>query len=282
MAVYAIGDIQGCYDELARLIEAVNFDPAADRLWFCGDLVNRGGQSLEVLRLVHSLGDRAVVVLGNHDLSLLSVGLRKSEEQSRVNPDLRRVLFAEDRDTLLDWLRGRELAHYDRELDFLMVHAGVAPHWDLAATLRHAGEVEAKLHGEGHERLLKQMFGNSPDLWHPKLRGVERWRATINVLTRMRYVTPRGKLDFQEKGAPGTQKPGLYTWFAVPGRKPIGTRVVCGHWSTLGLAIGLGMYSIDTGCVWGGQLTALRLDVTTPQIVQVQANPERARNNGDS
>ncbi|MDZ3823234.1 MAG: symmetrical bis(5'-nucleosyl)-tetraphosphatase [Pseudoxanthomonas sp.] len=281
MAVYAIGDVQGCHDELVRLIEAIAFDPARDQLWFCGDLVNRGGQSLEVLRLVRGLGDRAVVVLGNHDLSLLSVAERRTEDQARVNPDLRRVLFAPDRDELLGWLRSRRLAHHDPALDFLMVHAGVAPRWNVEDCLRHAGEVEEKLQGEGYRRLLKQLFGNTPDLWHPKLRGVERWRATINVLTRMRYVSPRGRLDFSEKGPPGTQKPGLYTWFAVPGRKPIGTRVVCGHWSALGLFIGLGIHAIDTGCVWGGRLTALRLDGDVPVPVQVTANPERVRNGGD-
>jgi bis(5'-nucleosyl)-tetraphosphatase (symmetrical) len=281
MAVYAIGDIQGCYDELSRLIDTLRFDPARDRLWFCGDLVNRGGQSLEVLRLVRSLGDSATVVLGNHDLSLLAVAQRKPDEQQRVNTDLRRVLFAEDRDVLIDWLRGRSLAHHDPELDFLMVHAGIAPRWDLSATLRNAREVEARLHGEGHQRLLKQMFGNAPDTWHPKLRSIERWRASINVLTRMRYVTPRGRMDFQEKGAPGTQRAGLYTWFAVPGRQPIDTRIVCGHWSALGLFIGLGIHAIDTGCVWGGALTALRLDADVPQVTQVAANPERSRNRGD-
>lgn len=277
MAVYAVGDVQGCYDELMRLLDRVAFDPAADRLWFCGDLVNRGGQSLEALRLVHSLRDHSVVVLGNHDLSLLSVAERKPEEQARVNPDLRRILFADDRDTLIDWLRQAKLAHYDESLDFLMVHAGVAPSWDLAATLRYAGEVEARLRGDGYRTLLRQMFGNRPDTWHSRLRGTERWRVIINALTRMRYVSPRGKMDFREKGPPGTQKAGQYTWFAAPGRRAIGTRVVCGHWSALGLFMGLGVYAIDTGCVWGGYLTALRLDADTPQIVQVAANPERFR-----
>lgn len=277
MAVYAIGDVQGCADELSRLIDAVAFDPTVDQLWFCGDLVNRGGQSLEALRIIRALGDRAVVTLGNHDLSLLAVAQRKEEDQARVNPDLRRVLFAPDRDELLTWLRLRKLAHYDASLDFLMVHAGIAPRWDLTATLRFAGEVEARLHGDNHQRLLKQMFGNLPDTWHPRLRNTERWRATINVLTRMRYVTPRGRMDFVEKGVPGTQKPGLYTWFAVPGRKAFGTRIVCGHWSALGLFIGLGVHAIDTGCVWGGMLTALRIDSETPQVIQVRANPDRSR-----
>jgi bis(5'-nucleosyl)-tetraphosphatase (symmetrical) len=275
MAVYAIGDIQGCHDELAHLLDTLRFDPAQDRVWFCGDLVNRGGQSLEVLRLVQGLGESATVVLGNHDLSLLAIA------PVRVNPDLRRVLFADDRDSLVEWLRHCKLAHHDPGLDFLMVHAGVAPSWTVQDTLRHAAEVEQRLRGKEPQRLLRQMFGNRPDLWHPRLRGVERWRATINVLTRMRYVTPRGRLDFSEKGPPGTQKPGLYTWFAAPGRKPIGSRVVCGHWSALGLFMGLGVHAIDTGCVWGGYLTALRLDSPVPQVVQVPARPERFRNGAD-
>src|SRR5690606_18645007 len=154
-------------------------------------------------RLIRSLGDRAIVVLGNHDLSLLAVAERTPDEQAKVNADLRRVLFADDRDALVDWLRGQRLAHHDPALDFLMVHAGIAPRWDLAPTLRNAREAEARLHGDGRARLLKQMFGNMPDTWHPRLRNVERWRATINVFTRMRYVTPRGRMDFQEKGAPG-------------------------------------------------------------------------------
>lgn len=281
MAIHAIGDVQGCYDELARLIDVLRFDPDRDHLWFCGDLVNRGGQSLEVLRLVRQLGDRAEVVLGNHDLSLLAVGQRREEEQARVNSDLRRVLFAPDRDELLDWLRCRRLAHYDEALGVLMVHAGVCPRWDLKATLRYAGEVEDRLHGEGHKRLLRQMFGNKPEMWHPRLRGVERWRATINVLTRMRYVNTRGRLEYQEKGPPGTQKAGLYAWFAVPGRKQVDARIVCGHWSALGLFIGLGVHAIDTGCVWGGKLTALRLDSQVPQVVQVDANPGRIRDDAE-
>ncbi len=275
MAVYAIGDVQGCHDELSRLLEQIQFDPAQDQLWFCGDLVNRGGQSLEVLRLVHSLREHCVVVLGNHDLSLLSVAGRAEQEQARVNVDLRRILFADDRDTLLTWLRHCPLAHYDESLDFLMVHAGIATSWDKAATLRHAGEVEARLRRNDHSRLLRAIFGNQPDTWQPRLRGVERWRLIINILTRMRYVSPRGRLNFKDKGPPGTQKPGLYTWFAAPGRRPIDTRIVCGHWSALGLFMGLNVFAIDTGCVWGGYLTALRLDTPVPQLQQVPASPSR-------
>ena len=269
MAVWAIGDLQGCYDETRRLLEAIRFDPAADRLWFCGDLVNRGGQSLETLRLVRSLDASSVVVLGNHDLSLLSVAQRKEAEQQRVNGDLRRILLADDRAPLLDWLRQRPLFHLDRALGWAMVHAGLAPEWTLDAAAAHAGEVERALRGPGHRRLLKQMYGNKPN-WSPKLTGGERLRAIINVLTRIRYCTPGGRIAYEEKGVPGTQKNGLYPWFSVPGRAQRELPIVCGHWSALGLFQGVGIHAIDTGCVWGGKLTALRLDGDERRLVQVQ------------
>ena len=208
MAIWAIGDIQGCHDELVRLIEKIKFDPSNDRLWFCGDLVNRGGQSLAVLRHVKSFGDRAIVALGNHDLSLLAVAERKREDQARVNPELREVLFAPDRDELLDWLRQCSLLHIDRSLNFMLVHAGFFPRWTTEQAIEAAREVEERLRGEGYRRLLKQLFGNKPDMWNPKLRGIDRLRASINVFTRMRYCDVRGRIAFGEKGAPGTQRPG--------------------------------------------------------------------------
>ena len=272
MTVWAIGDLQGCYDATQRLLERIAFDPAKDRLWFCGDLVNRGGQSLETLRLVHSLRANSVVVLGNHDLSLLAVSERKREDQARVNPELREVLFAPDRDELIGWLRGRKLVHADRGLGFLLVHAGLFPRWTTAQALELAGEIEERLRGEGYRRLLKQLFGNKPDLWTPKLRGVDRWRAGINVFTRMRYCDVRGRIAFGDKGAPGTQRPGLYPWYEVPGQAPRDIRVVCGHWSTLGRFSGLGIHAIDTGCVWGGALTALRLDSEEPEYVTIKSD----------
>ena len=271
MATWAIGDIQGCHDELLQLIDKLRFDPARDTLWFCGDLVNRGGQSLAVLRLVKSLGERAVVVLGNHDLSLLAVAERKREEQSRVNAELREILFAPDRDELLDWLRSRPLLHVDRDLNFALVHAGLFYRWTLAEAEQIAREIEERLRNDGSRRLLKQMFGNKPDLWNPKLRGIDRWRAGINVFTRMRYCDVRGRISFNDKGTPGTQRPGLYPWFEVPGQLPRSIRVVCGHWSTLGRFGGLGVHAIDTGCVWGGELTALRVDSEEPQYVSIKS-----------
>ncbi|MEP7096522.1 MAG: symmetrical bis(5'-nucleosyl)-tetraphosphatase, partial [Dokdonella sp.] len=266
MATWAIGDIQGCHHELVRLIDKLRFDPSRDKLWFCGDLVNRGGQSLAVLRLIKSLGSSAVVALGNHDLSLLSIAERKRDDQARVNPELREVLFAPDRDDLLDWLRAQHLLHVDRELGFVLVHAGLFPRWTIAQAEEMAREIEEKLRSESARRFLKQMFGNKPDLWTPKLRGIDRWRAGINVFTRMRYCDVRGRISFADKGAPGTQRPGLYPWFEVPGHLKRELRVVCGHWSTLGRFAGLGIHAIDTGCVWGGTLTALRIDSEEPQF----------------
>jgi bis(5'-nucleosyl)-tetraphosphatase (symmetrical) len=270
VAIYAIGDVQGCHDALQRLLDAVRFDPAADRLWFCGDLVNRGGQSLETLRLVHSLDRHSVVVLGNHDLSLLSIAARKEGEQRKVNPDLQRVLFADDRDLLLDWLRQRPLLHVDRELGWTMVHAGLAPKWTVKLAEARAVEVERVLRGRNHDKLFRGMYGDRPN-WTPKLKGTERLRAIINVFTRMRYCNAAGTIAYEQKGAPGSQRAGLYPWFEVPGHAERETRVVCGHWSTLGLFMGLGVHGIDTGCVWGGRLTALELSPIgePPRVIQV-------------
>jgi bis(5'-nucleosyl)-tetraphosphatase (symmetrical) len=275
MATYAIGDLQGCYDEFCRLLETLAFDPAADTLWLCGDLVNRGGQSLAVLRVVHSLGVGAFTVLANHDLRLLAVAHRDEADQAKVNAELREVLFAPDRNQLLDWLRARPLLHVDRTLEFMLVHAGLNPRWSSDDAEAAAREVEQRLRGDGARRLLKAMFGNKPDLWTPRLQGIERLRAAINVFTRMRYCDVRGRIAYQEKGAPGTQKPGLYPWFEVPGLTPRDIRVVCGHWSTLGRFQGMGVYAIDGGCVWGGELVALRLDGDEPRFIAVKSTRPR-------
>jgi bis(5'-nucleosyl)-tetraphosphatase (symmetrical) len=276
MAVWAIGDLQGCYGPTRRLLDRIRFDPARDTLWFCGDLVNRGGESLETLRLVHSLRENCVVVLGNHDLSLLAIAERSAEDQRKVNADLQRVLFAEDGHELIDWLRRRPLLHSDRALGWMMVHAGLAPKWTTAHAEKHAKEVEHRLHGEGYRKLLKNMYGDFP-AWSPALRGIERERAIINVFTRLRYCSTRGKIAFDEKGGPGTQAAGLYPWYEVPGRAQRDLKIVCGHWSTLGLLIGHGVHAIDTGAVWGGKLTALQLDNDDLRVVQV---PGRALPDG--
>lgn len=277
MSTYAIGDVQGCYPELNRLLEKLAFDPASDRLWFCGDLINRGGESLEVLRLLRSLGDSVLVTLGNHDLSLLAISVRNEEAQARVNPELRSMLFAGDREPLLGWLRGQPMLHHDAELDFTMIHAGLAPSWTLEQARASANELEAELRGPEHARLLQRMFGNHPARWSPKLTGLDRHRATINVLSRMRYCDVNGRIDFDAKGPPGTQKAGLYPWFAVPRMVRRSGRIVCGHWSALGKFAGLGIYALDTGCVWGGELTALQLDGDEPRHISVKAEPHRHR-----
>ena len=281
MSVWAIGDLQGCYDVTQRLLERIAFDPARDTLWFCGDLVNRGGQSLETLRLVHSLRASSVVVLGNHDLSLLAIGERREEEQRKVNPDLLRVVLADDGDELLGWLRGQKLVHVDRALGWMMVHAGLAPQWTTQDAERYARELEQRLHGDQYRRLLKNMYGDGP-AWHPKLSGLDRDRAVINIFTRLRYCSPRGRISFEDKGGPGTQPAGLYPWYAVPGRAERDLKIVCGHWSTLGLFIGHGVHAIDTGAVWGGKLTALQLDTDELRVVQVPGrdvpvNPPKQR-----
>ncbi len=258
MTTYAIGDLQGCYDVLARLLEQIKFDPNKDRLWFCGDLVNRGGQSLETLKLIHSLREQSTIVLGNHDMSLLAIAHRSEADQHKVNPDLHRVLFAPERDMLIDWLKQQKLFHADFDLGFAMVHAGLSPKWTLKIAQARALEIEKILQSDQAARYLKSMYGNQPN-WSPKLNGTDRFRAMVNIFTRMRYCTPNGRIGFEEKGKPGTQQPGFYPWFSVPGHAERELPIVCGHWSTLGLFMGLGVYAIDTGAVWGGSLTALEL-----------------------
>ncbi len=280
MATYAIGDVQGCYPELQRLLEKLRFDPARDRLWFCGDLVNRGGQSLETLRLIHSLREHAVITLGNHDLSLLAIAQRRPDAQARVNPELREVLFAHDAPVLFEWLRSQKLLQHDEALGWTMIHAGLAPSWTLAQAQRAAREVERELSSPRHGKLLRNLFGNHPAVWSGRLQGLERHRAAINTLTRMRYCDVNGRMDFDAKGTPGTQKPGLYPWFEVPGMRRRNLRVVCGHWSALGRFVGFGVHAIDTGCVWGGKLTALALDEPELRYISVDADPHRALQGG--
>ncbi|MGX2040483.1 symmetrical bis(5'-nucleosyl)-tetraphosphatase [Methylocaldum sp. MU1018] len=256
MAIYAIGDIQGCFAELQRLLDKIGFDPAADRLWFTGDLVNRGPRSLETLRLIRSLGDAAVAVLGNHDLHLLAVahGVSKTKHRDTFAD----VLDAPDRDALVDWLRRRPLLHRDGA--FYLIHAGLPPQWSAEDAERHAKEVESCLRGDDFIELFRQMYGDQPDLWSETLQGWSRLRFITNCFTRIRYCDRQGRTDFRQKGAPGTQPPHLMPWFKVPGRKSAGVEIVFGHWSTLGFYADDGVYGLDTGCLWGGELTALRLD----------------------
>lgn len=272
MSVYVIGDVQGCFIELQALIAKLAFNPATDQLWFVGDLVNRGSQSLEVLRYVKALGDAAVVVLGNHDLHLLAEYHKKAARRA-PNQDLERIYAADDAAELMAWLRLRPLAHYDPNLDFMMVHAGLHPDWDRALTLRCARRVENKLRGPDFDAFLSAMYGNKPAGWAPTLKGEERLRAIINTLTRLRYCDIKGALAFEDKGPPGTQTPGFYPWFVVPGMVRRQTRVVFGHWSSLGRMEWGGHFCVDTGAVWGGQLSAIKLGLKHPKWYEVAARP---------
>lgn len=264
MAVYAIGDLQGCLEPFLALLERIEFDPAVDRLWLAGDLVSRGPRSLETLRTVRDLGDAAVAVLGNHDLNLLAVaeGLRDANPKDRLEALLR----APDRDELLTWLRQRPLLHHDAALGYALVHAGFAPQWDLALARTLAGEVEQVLHGPDYRELLRHMYGSEPDRWDPAHDGWDRLRFTINCCTRLRYVDESGRLDLKAKGAPRSQPPGLHPWFQAPGRRSRDVPIVFGHWSALGIYLGDNVYGLDSGCVWGGHLSALRLDRKEPVV----------------
>jgi bis(5'-nucleosyl)-tetraphosphatase (symmetrical) len=258
MPIYAVGDLQGCFDELQQLLGLLHFDPRQDRLVFCGDLVNRGPKSLEVLRFVRSLGPAAVTVLGNHDLHLLAVahGGRPGKRDT-----LTEILAASDCDELLDWLIEQPLAWQDPDTGTLVIHAGLPPQWNAGQTLALAREAAAVISGTEGRRFFSRMYGDHPDQWDEKLRGTDRTRFVVNCLTRLRYCTAEGRLDLRPKGAPGSQPATLMPWFTVPGRASRGTPLVFGHWSTLGRVAWPEeqVFGLDTGCVWGGRLTACRL-----------------------
>jgi bis(5'-nucleosyl)-tetraphosphatase (symmetrical) len=270
MPTYAIGDLQGCQDSLLRLLDEIRFDPAADRLWLVGDLVNRGPDSLAVLRFVKSLGNAAISVLGNHDLHLLAL----AEGFGRVHKGdtLDDILNAPDRNELLAWLRRQKLAWC--EGDWLMVHAGVLPDWTADDTMQRAAEAEAMLQGAHYRDFFAQMYGNAPIAWDDSLQGIERLRVIVNAFTRLRYCSAEGEMEFHHKGAPGTQPPGWLPWFEVPGRKSAAATVIIGHWSTLGLINRSDLIALDTGCLWGGRLTAVRLE--DRQVFAVQC-PQASR-----
>jgi bis(5'-nucleosyl)-tetraphosphatase (symmetrical) len=257
MATYAVGDIQGCYDELRALLDRIGFDPVADRLWLVGDLVNRGPESLSVLRYVKALGDQAVVVLGNHDLHLLALAVGNDRHAKKSNLD--EVLSAPDRDDILDWLRHRPLMHVDEKKRFAMVHAGLPPQWDLAQASACAKELEAELQGPGYADFLHAMYGNQPDLWSPELSGTDRLRFITNCFTRLRYCDIEGRLLLDEKALPDSQPEHAIPWFKVPGRATRDERIVFGHWSTLGYLAEHNAWALDSGCLWGGTLTAVRI-----------------------
>ena len=256
MATYAIGDLQGCFAPLERLLGQVRFDPARDRAWFVGDLVNRGPDSLACLRFVRSLGDAAVAVLGNHDLHLLCVAEGIQKRKSRDTLD--EVLEAPDRGELLQWLRHRPLFHVEGQ--HALVHAGLIESWSVKRARELAGEVETVLRGPDYRAFLERMYGDEPNEWKDDLRGVERLRVIVNAMTRMRVCDERGAMMLRFKGEPDEAREGWTPWFDMPGRRSVDHVMVCGHWSALGLEIRPDLLSLDSGCVWGRCLTAVRLE----------------------
>ena len=251
MAIYAIGDVQGCFGELKALLKACGFSQRRDQLWFVGDLVNRGPKSLEVLRFVRDLGRRAVVVLGNHDLHLVTQF--EGVERARKDDTFQDVLAAKDARELVDWLRMRPLLHVEGA--WTMVHAGLLPTWTLAKARRLAAEVEAALRAPGYRAFLANMYGSRPAAWRDSLKGWDRLRVVVNAMTRMRFCTAGGRMEFFAKSSEPPR--GYRRWFdTYRGRKS----VVFGHWSQLGLNLGRRHAGLDSGCVWGGKLTALRLE----------------------
>jgi len=266
MRTFAVGDIQGCYDEFAALLERIKFDPTHDRLWLVGDLVNRGPRSLDVLRRVKALGRCAITVLGNHDLHLLAVAL--AGEKTKSQDTLAEILAAPDRDELLHWLRHRPLLHHDAALGYTMIHAGLAPQWDMAAAQACAHEVETALRDD--ERcieLFQNMYGDKPNRWSDDLAGFERLRFITNCLTRLRFCHDDGKLELKFKGTLEQTPQDLLPWFRVASRRSRQQRIVFGHWSALGYYDGDNVLSIDTGCVWGSKLCAVRLDQRTAPVL---------------
>ncbi|MGH8308272.1 MAG: symmetrical bis(5'-nucleosyl)-tetraphosphatase [Steroidobacteraceae bacterium] len=260
MTRFAIGDVQGCHDELRALVKRIGFSADRDRLWFVGDLVNRGPDSLGVLRFVRALGANAVVVLGNHDLHLLALALG-SRRKTKRGDTLEAVLAAPDRDALLEWLIAQPLAHHDADANDLLVHGGLIPQWTVHDAVELSREVQAALRRDARG-LFDEMYGDQPDRWSSRLAGIERLRFAINAFTRMRYCAADGRVDLKLKEAPG---PGSSTgpfrpWFECESRRSRDARVIFGHWSTLGFYRDRGVVGLDTGCVWGGALTALDLD----------------------
>lgn len=259
MATYVIGDIQGCFEPLMRLLEAVRFDPLKDHLWLAGDLVNRGPDSLKVLRWAKEHQDQITAVLGNHDLHLLArfygaVTAKRSDT-------LDQLLSAEDAQALMDWLRHRPLAHYDSRANAFMAHAGLLPAWGATEAVQYAAEVEHRLRGPNPEVFLNEMYGNQPDRWQPELQGFDRLRVIVNSLTRMRFINADGCLDFQAKEGLDSAPDGFMPWFEAENPKQGQTRVFFGHWAALQGTTGKSLcIATDTGCVWNGALTAVALD----------------------
>lgn len=274
MTTYAIGDIQGCLRELHELLDLIGFTDS-DQLWFTGDLVNRGPESLQTLRFIRSLGNRATTVLGNHDIHLLAAA--QDSGRTRRKDTLDEIIAAPDRDELLDWLRQHPLFYQDQSLGFCLVHAGVAPQWDLLQINQLAREVSDELKGENYQQYLAHIYGDQPAVWSDDLSGMERLRCITNYFTRIRFCDQNGVMDFREKGPPGHQPADWKPWYAIENRKSADLKIIFGHWSTHKLARldvrSHNVYPIDSGCLWGGELTALRLE--DEELFQIQCKHRR-------
>ncbi len=273
MAIYAIGDVQGCYASLATLLDKIQFAPERDRLWFTGDLVNRGPDSISVLRFVRDLGDSAVTVLGNHDLHLLAVASGHAQQKRRDT--LANIFAADDCHELLDWLRARPLMHRDPVLGYTMVHAGLVPQWSLDEAQRLANEVELMLRADNYQEFFSHMYGNQPRRWNPELSGWDRLRFITNVFTRIRYCDENSLLDLEEKRAPTEVNAPIKPWFTFSDRKNADETILFGHWSTLGFVKADNVVCLDSGCLWGGRLTAIRLDDSELPVQQVGCNQQQ-------
>ena len=260
MATYAVGDLQGCLEPLKCLLEQVKFDPAQDKLWLVGDLVNRGPASLETLRFLYAMRDSLVCVLGNHDLHLLAVAY--NAERLKKNDTLREIVEAPDCAQLIEWLRQMPLIHHDAQRDITLVHAGIPPQWTVEKALLRAAEVENALRDDSQlPMFLDGMYGNEPAKWDKKLHGIERLRVITNYFTRMRFCTPDGKLDLKSKEGLDTAPPGYAPWFSFAERKAAGRKIIFGHWAALeGRCDVPGLFALDTGCVWGGSMTLMNVD----------------------
>lgn len=274
MAVYAIGDVQGCYDELNKMLDLVAFNPIHDQVWLAGDLVNRGPKSADVLRLLKSFGPSAKVVLGNHDLHLLANACGVTKHQHRLDT-MSDVLDAPDSQELIDWLRHQPLLHHDAELGFTMVHAGMPPDWTVSKAKKRAKEVEAVLQSDEWPTFFQHMYGNEPDRWSKSLQGWDRLRYITNCFTRLRYCHQDGRLALKFKGNPVDKPAEQFTWFEMPNRKSRTERIVFGHWSTLGTGQYGNVFSLDSGVVWGEQLTAVRIDKQPFEWFVIDAESKR-------